>query len=131
MVEEETEYIDENTKEVVDAPTVATAAKACLENTVPPVGVEKEIENSVDNAEEVTDATPEAIAVKARMETVPPVVKIHATAVIDNSPNEALTNDDVNSVAKILTNSDHLAKNIVNIEYSYLSTRQLRETSWG
>ena len=46
---------------------------------------------------------------------------------IDNSPNEALTNDDINSVAKILTNRDHLAQNIVNIEYSYVSTREFRE----
>ena len=59
--------------------------------------------------------------------TVPPVVKIHATAVIDNSPTEGLTNDDINSVSKILTNIDHLAQNIVNIEYTYVSTRDFRE----
>ena len=62
-----------------------------------------------------------------RENTVPPVVQIHVTAIIDNSPNEALTNDDINSVAKILTNRDHLAQNIVNIEYSYVSTREFGE----
>ena len=90
--------------------------------------VEEDTENIVDNAKDVTDNAAVAIASKGCLEnTVPPVVKIHATAVIDNSPNEALKNDDINSVAKILTNRDHLAQNIVNIEYSYVSTREFRE----
>ena len=46
---------------------------------------------------------------------------------IDNSPNEAITNDDINSVSKILANRDHLAQNIVNIEYTNVSTREFRE----
>ena len=50
---------------------------------------------------------------------IPTVVTIHATAVIDNSPNAALMNEDISSLAKILGNTDHLAKNIANFEYSY------------
>ena len=50
--------------------------------------------------------------------TVPPIVTINATAVIDNSPNNTLTNEDVNSIVKILRNKEHLVNNIVNIEYS-------------
>ena len=90
--------------------------------------VEEDTENIVDSAEEVTDTAAVAIASKGSWENaVPPVVKIYATAVIDNSPNEAITNDDINSVFKILTNRDHLAQNIVNIEYTNVSTREFRE----
>ena len=56
--------------------------------------------------------------------TVPPIVTINATAVIDNSPNNTLKNEDVNSIVKILKNKEHLANNIVDAEYSYLSTTE-------
>ena len=48
-----------------------------------------------------------------------PVVVVNATAIIDDAPNHTLTSDDVNAIIKILTNKDHLANNIVNIEYAY------------
>ena len=58
---------------------------------------------------------------------IPAVVTINATAIIDDSPNEVLTNEDISSIVKILRNKEHLASNIVNIEYSYLSTREFRQ----
>ena len=125
VVEEETEIIVNNALEIEE---IKCEVEKVPEKEVSEKVVEEDTENIVDNAKEVTDTAAVAIASKGCLEnTVPPVVKIHATAVIDNSPNEALSNDDINSVAKILTNRDHLAQNILNIEYSYLSTREIRE----
>ena len=62
---------------------------------------------------EVNDTVAVATAAKSHLEnTVPPIVTINATAVIDNSPNNALTNEDVNSLVKILRNKEHLVNNI-------------------
>ena len=58
---------------------------------------------------------------------VPQVVVVNATAIIDDSPNQTLTNDDVQAIIKILTSKDHLANNIANIEYAYLSSREFRK----
>lgn len=74
---------------------------------------------------EQTDNTAVA-AQSSRENQVPPVVMIHATAVIDDSPNAALTNDDINSLAKIIGSKDHLVNNVANFNYSYLSTKELR-----
>ena len=47
---------------------------------------------------------------------------MNATAIIDDSPNQTLTNhDDVHASIKILTN------NIANIEYAYLSSREFKK----
>ena len=75
---------------------------------------------------ELTGKNDEAVAESSCENIVPPVVTIYATAVIDNSPNAALTNEDVGSLAKILGNKDHLVNNIANFEYSYLSSKELR-----
>ena len=53
-----------------------------------------------------------------------PIVTIHATAVFDDSPNHNLTNDEVDSLVRFLTNKDHLNRNILHIEYSHLSSRE-------
>ena len=57
---------------------------------------------------------------------IPPVVIVHAIAVLDDSPNDTLTDDEFRSLTKILRNKDHLINNIANIEYSHLSTKELR-----
>ena len=114
VVEEETEIIVDNALEIdeIDYKVEKVPEKEANEEVV-----EEDTENNGHNAKEVTDTAAVAIAAKACLEnTVPPVMRIHATAVIDNSPNEALTNDDINSVVKILTNRDHLVKNIGNTE---------------
>ena len=58
---------------------------------------------------------------------VPQVVVVNATAIIDDSPNQTLTNDDVQAIIKILTSKEHLANNIANIEYASLSSREFRK----
>ena len=57
---------------------------------------------------------------------IPPVVIVHAIAVLDDSPNDTLTDEEFRSLTKILRNKDHLINNIANIEYSHLSTKELR-----
>ena len=47
---------------------------------------------------------------------VPQVAVVNATAIIDDSPNQTLTNEDVQAIIKILTSKEHLANNIANIE---------------
>ena len=82
-------------------------------------------EHDANIEKEQTDNTAVA-AQSSRENQVPPVVMIHATAVIDDSPNAALTNDDINSLAKIIGSKDHLVNNVANFNYSYLSTKELR-----
>ena len=86
-----------------------------------------EIVADTEVQEEVSETVADATTAKPNLENnVPPIVTINATAVIDNSPNNTLKNEDVNSIVKILKNKEHLANNIVDAEYSYLSTREFR-----
>ena len=61
----------------------------------------------------------EPVADNGAKEPIPQVVTIHATAIYNDSPNETLTNDEVDSLVRFLTNIEHLSRNILNIEYSY------------
>jgi len=84
-----------------------------------------EEENKHHDEEQTANAT--ASYTSEHSETIiPPVVTIHATAVIDDSPNAALTEEEFSSLAKIIQSKDHLVNNIANIEYSYLSTKEFR-----
>ena len=76
-----------------------------------------------------SDTTIENISQESPKE-FPPLITIHATAIIDESPNAALTNDEIESVIRFLTNSDHLKRNIRNIEYDYLSSREFRNNKF-
>ena len=83
------------------------------------------LEHDANIEKEQTDNTA-VPAQSSRENQVPPVVMIHATAVIDDSPNAAFTNDDINSLGKIIGSKDHLVNNDANFNYSYLSTKELR-----
>ena len=88
-------------------------------------GKVSEKENQLHEGKETSNAT--SANTSEHSETVvPPVVTIHATAVIDESPNSALTEEEFRSLAKIIQSKDHLVNNIENIEYSYLSTKEFR-----
>ena len=63
---------------------------------------------------------------KELKDIIKPVVTINATAVIADSPNAVLTNDEINSIMRFLTNRDHLQRNISNVDYNYLSSEPLR-----
>lgn len=88
-------------------------------------GKVSEKENELHEGKETSNAT--SANTSEHSETVvPPVVTIHATAVIDESPNSALTEEEFRSLGKIIQSKDHLVNNIENIEYSYLSTKEFR-----
>ena len=93
--------------------------------------IDKKIEEQIEKrADDILNEVCDTVTVTAAAHSVnivPTVVTINATAIIDNSPNEVLTNEDISSIVKILRNKEHLASNIVNIEYSYLSTREFRQ----
>ena len=80
-------------------------------------------EHDANIEKEQTDNTAVA-AQSSRENQVPPVVMIHATAVIDDSPNAALTNDDINSLAKIIGSKDHLALSIMLLTSTIRICRQ-------
>ena len=75
----------------------------------------------VETADDVVD-----IVTKETKETVPPVVKIYATAVFDDSPDEHLGNDAINSLSKLVKHKEHLENNVQEIEWKLLSTREFR-----
>ena len=55
------------------------------------------------------------------------VVEIRATAVIDQSPYDALTDSEFRSLLKIFTHKDHLKNNIADIKYDHHSTCKSEE----
>ena len=119
----ETTGIDKNVQISPDEGEVEVSKTAIIDKKV----IEEQIEKRADDIlNEVCD-TVTVTAAAHSVNIVPTVVTINATAIIDNSPNEVLTNEDISSIVKILRNKEHLASNIVNIEYSYLSTREFRQ----
>ena len=57
-----------------------------------------------------------------------PIVTIHATAVLEDSPFSTLMQEEVDSLVRFVTNKEHLARNIENIVYDHLSSREFRST---
>ena len=53
-----------------------------------------------------------------------------AAAVLDESPNVTLTNDGIDSIVKVITSKDYLKRNIANLEYTHLSSRELRDQKY-
>ena len=107
------------------------SAKDQVDEAVEDVSIQKEIESveaevavaSMNNADKVTEDTTEEAS-----ENIPPVVQIHATAVFDDSPDGALESDAIGSLFKLVKHKEHLEKNIENIEWKHLSTREFRAT---
>ena len=61
---------------------------------------------------------------------MPSVVTIFATAILEDSPNETLDNEELESLYRFVNSKDHLVKNIENIEFNYLSSRQFRSNKF-
>ena len=131
------ENLNDSAKDQVDKAVEASAengndsAKDQVDKAVEVVSIEKEIESveaevavaSMNNADKVTEDTTEEAS-----ENIPPVVQIHATAVFDDSPDGALESDAIGSLFKLVKHKEHLEKNIENIEWKHLSTREFRAT---
>ena len=97
------------------------------------VAVEQAVEEDTTGNDEqpmstemIANAATATVVEASNENLIPPVVIVHAIAVLDDSPNDTLTDDEFRSLTKILRNKDHLINNIANIEYSHLSTKELR-----
>ena len=53
----------------------------------------------------------------------PEVVIIQGTATIDNSPFNYLAQEELESILRFITSKDHMKKNITNVEFNYLWSR--------
>ena len=51
---------------------------------------------------------------------------VHAMAIIEDSINVTLAEEEMNAMRKIIFGKEHLAKNIIDLKIKYLSTRELR-----
>ena len=57
---------------------------------------------------------------------MPEVVVIHGTAMIEDSPYETFSIDELDSMVRFITSKEHLRSNIQNIEYTNISSREFR-----
>ena len=71
-------------------------------------------------AEKLKDAPEPKIA-------VPAIVTVHATAVFEDSPNKLVTQDEIDSMVRFITNRDHLARNVSDVRYLVSSSRELHD----
>lgn len=50
---------------------------------------------------------------------------IHATAIVQNSPNQSFSQDEWDSILRFITNKDHLKKNVMSVECCQSASRDL------
>ena len=55
----------------------------------------------------------------------PEIVNIYGTACIENSPFECVAQEELDSMMRFIMSKEHLKLNILHVEFSNLSTRQL------
>ena len=65
-------------------------------------------------------------ALNDQVNVVPEVVVIHGTAIIEDSPYETFSTDELDSMVRFITSKEHLRSNIQNIEYTHVSSREFR-----
>ena len=86
-----------------------------------------EIENGETNEGDKTpseNVTEEIMNVVTR---VPLIVAVHATtAIIDYRPSSVVTENEIDSLVSFLTSKDHLSRNIENVVYNVLPSREFR-----
>ena len=56
----------------------------------------------------------------------PEIVNIYGTACIENSPFECVAQEELDSMMRFIMSKEHLKLNILHVEFSNLSTRQLK-----
>ena len=49
---------------------------------------------------------------------------VHVTVIFENSRNEIVKQDEIDSLVRFITSKDHLARNVNDIQYSVLSSRE-------
>ena len=55
---------------------------------------------------------------------IPPIVPVHATAIFENSPNSNVMQDEIDSLVRIITSKNHLARNVNDVLYSILPSTE-------
>ena len=68
--------------------------------------------------------------VRASEPVIPPIATIHATAVIEDSPNFNLDNEELESLQRFIASKEHLVRNVANLEFKYLSSREFRSNKF-
>ena len=91
--------------------------------------VEEAITIEEIETEETTAEEPE-IPKENTEQVVREFVTIHATAIVEDSLNETLTNDEITSVYRFIASKDHLIKNIADAKANHLSSRKLRNCNF-
>ena len=120
-----------NLEEILENETEEVPALEIEE--VSAIGIEKKSCDAEQNDNEKDLSTTPSIEPKLDTtvtESIPPIVTIDATSIFDDSPNHTLMNDEVDSLVRFLTNKEHLSRNICNIEYSHLSSREVSTSKY-
>ena len=58
------------------------------------------------------------------------VITIYATAVVEDSPNATLANDELESIYRFIASKDHLVKNISAAQACHVSSREFRNSKF-
>ena len=72
--------------------------------------------------DEVSTSTMETTEIAIK---VPDIVSVYATATFENSPSH-LTQDEVESLGRFITNKEHLKRNIADVQVDHFSSQEVR-----
>lgn len=87
-----------------------------IDNSIP--AEKMELSDNVHLESEVSNGSESSVAEKAT---------VHAIAIIENSVNVTLAEEEINAMRNIIYGKDHLAKNIMDLQVKYVSTRESRQ----
>ena len=79
-------------------------------------------ENKCEVVDEVSTSTMETTEIAIK---VPDIVTVYATATFENSPSR-LTQDEVESLGRFITNKEHLKRNIADVQVDHFSSQEVR-----
>lgn len=118
---------------IADSQVVPTPDDATIQDPTQQANSAEEVvapatEQPVEMVEDITSPVAAAAAV-VHVEpsvTEPEVVPVFALAVLENCPDEVLTEEYGNSLRRFLSSEDHLARNIAESNFKHESTRSFR-----
>ena len=113
------------------------------------LNINKPVENTVDQMEVISNAaidslkepvvnsedrtTPDTlenhrdtIEDSVNIAQIPPIVIVYATAMIEDSPYVTLVAEELDSLSRFIASKEHLLRNIADVEFVHLSSRELR-----
>ena len=112
---------EENILEKSSDEVNGTIAEKAFTNSeeIDSLGTEKTSQDKPAEEVVTTENLTENIAVKE-------FVTIEATAIVEDSPNDTLANDELESIYRYIASKDHLIKNIADAKAQHLSSREFR-----